>query len=67
MSNQTIVPDNIRLLAEQAGLTKALTLFPDGVKSSIERGTRPVGDHKGVTPTSSPASLFDPTRFEVRS
>jgi hypothetical protein len=57
-------PDQLRLLCEQAGLSRALELFPDGVKAAAERGLRPVGDHKGISPIAAPAPVFDPTRFE---
>jgi hypothetical protein len=64
MGVESKVPEHIRLAAEQAGLGKALKLFPDGVIAAYERGTRPVGDHPGISPTASPAPVFDPTRFE---
>jgi hypothetical protein len=64
MSEASNLPDHIRLAAEQAGLGKALTLFPEGVIAAYERGLRPVGDHPGIAPTSSPAPTFDPSRFE---
>ena len=58
-------PESIRLLAEQAGLAKALKLFPDGVKNAIERGSKPIGDPpKGHVPTASPAPVFNPAAFE---
>ena len=57
-------PEQLRLLCEQAGLSRALELFPDGVKAAAERGLRPVCDHKGISPIASPAPVFDPTRFE---
>jgi hypothetical protein len=57
--------DRLRILAEQAGLNRALRLFPDGVKAAAERGLRPLGDHaKGHVPTAHPAPVFDPTQFE---
>lgn len=59
------ISDTVRLLAEQAGLAKALKLFPDGVKGAVDRGTKPIGDPpKGHVPTASPAPVFDPTDFE---
>jgi hypothetical protein len=64
MSEAPTLPDHIRLAAEQAGLGKALTLFPEGVIAAYERGTRPVGDHPGISPTASPAPVSDPSRFE---
>ena len=64
MSNAPDIPEHVRMLAEQAGLERALEKFPDGVLAAAERGLRPLGDHKGVTPTASPAPVFDPARFE---
>jgi hypothetical protein len=65
MSDESKVPDTVRLLAEQAGLGRALELFPDAVKAAVERGSRPIGEHsKGVPSVASPASVFDPARFE---
>ena len=61
------IPDHIRLAAEQAGLGKALKLFPDGVKAAAERGLRPVGDPpNGHVPTASPAPVFNPAAFEQK-
>ena len=57
--------DTVRVLAEQAGLAKALKLFPDGVKSAVERGIKPLGDPpKGYNPIASPAPVFNPAAFE---
>ena len=65
MSEASNNPESIRLLAEQAGLAKALKLFPDGVKAAIERGLKPIGDPpKGHVPTASPAPVFHPAAFE---
>ena len=65
MSDALNNPESIRLLAEQAGLAKALKLFPDGVKAAIERGLKPIGDPpKGLVPTASPAPVFNPAAFE---
>jgi hypothetical protein len=65
MSNAADVPESMRRLAEQAGLAKALKLFPDGVRAAAERGLRPLGDPpKGHVPTASPAPVFNPDRFE---
>ena len=59
------ISDTVRLLAEQAGLGKALKLFPEGVKSAVERGVKPIGDPpKGHVPTASPAPVFNPAAFE---
>jgi hypothetical protein len=55
----------VRLLAEQQGLSKALKLFPDGVKAAAERGLKPLGElPKGTTSISSPAPIFNPARIE---
>jgi hypothetical protein len=65
MSDAPDISESTRLLAEQAGLAKALKLFPDGVKTAIERGTKPLGDPpKGYGPTASPAAVFNPAAFE---
>ena len=67
MSNASGIPEAIRLLAEQAGLAKALKLYPDGVKAAAERGLKPVGDPpKGHVPTASPAPVFNPAAFEQK-
>jgi hypothetical protein len=59
------ISDTARLLAEQAGLDKALKLFPAGVKAAVERGLKPIGDPpKGHVPTASPAPVFNPAAFE---
>lgn len=65
MSDALKIPEAVRLLAEQQGLSKALRLFPDGVKAAAERGLKPLGElPQGTTPISSPAPIFDPARFE---
>jgi hypothetical protein len=65
MSDTSDISESTRLLAEQAGLAKALKLFPDGVKAAIERGLKPLGDPpKGHVPTASPAPVFNPAAFE---
>ena len=65
MSDASKTPEHIRLLAEQQGLSKALKLFPDGVKAAVERGLKPLGElPKGTTSISSPAPIFNPARFE---
>lgn len=64
MTNSSDIPEAARVLAGQAGLAKALKLFPDGVKAAAERGLRPLGDPpKGHVPTASPAAVFDPAAF----
>jgi len=64
MSSAADNSEAVRLLAEQAGLEKALKLFPDGVKAAAERGTKPLGDPpKGHVPTASPAPVFNPAAF----
>jgi len=68
MSDTAAVPESVRLLAGQAGLAKALKLFPDGVKAAVERGSRPLGEPpKGTSPIVQPAPVFDPTAFERQS
>jgi hypothetical protein len=65
MSDASNIPESTRLLAEQAGLAKALKLFPDGVKTAAERGLKPLGDPpKGHVPTASPAPVFNPAAFD---
>jgi dihydroorotase len=65
MSDAPKTPDAVRLLAEQQGLAKALKLYPDGVTAAAERGLKPLGAlPKGTTSISSPAAVFNPTRFE---
>ncbi len=65
MSDASDLPESTRRLAEQAGLAKALKLFPDGVKSAAERGLRPLGDPpNGHVSTASPAPVFNPAAFE---
>jgi hypothetical protein len=65
MGNAPDISEVTRLLAEQAGLAKALKLFPDGVKAALERGMKPLGDPpKGHMPTASPAPVFNPAAFE---
>lgn len=60
-------PEAVRLAAEQAGLGKALKLFPEGVKVTFERGMRPLGEvPKGTPPLLHPAPVFDPVRFESK-
>ena len=65
MSDASKISETVRLLAEQHGLSKALKLFPDGVKAAAERGLKPLGElPKGTTSISSPAPIFNPARFE---
>ena len=65
MTDPSDIPESTRLLAEQAGLAKALKLFPDGVKAAAERGLKPLGDPpKGHVPSASPAPVFNPVAFE---
>jgi hypothetical protein len=59
------LPDPIRLVAEQQGLSRALKLYPDVVRAAAERGLRSLGaPPPGASPIVSPAPVFDPTRFE---
>ena len=65
MSDAPKIPEAVRLLAEQHGLSKALKLFPEGVKAAVERGLKPLGAlPAGTTSISSPAPIFNPARFE---
>jgi hypothetical protein len=65
MSDASKTSDTVRLLAEQHGLSKALKLFPEGVKAAAERGLKPLSAlPKGTTSISSPAPVFNPARFE---
>jgi len=65
MSDDVKIPDRLRALAEQLGLKRALQLFPDEVMAAAERGLRPLGEAPaGQSPIASPASMFDPVRFE---
>ena len=65
MSDAPKTPEAVRLLAEQQGLSKALRLYPDGVTAAVERGLKPLGAlPQGTTSISSPAPVFNPTRFE---
>ena len=67
MSEATIL-EAVRLIAERRGLSKALKLFPDGVKGAAEKGLKPLGaPAQGISPTASPASVFNPARFESKS
>ena len=65
MSDASKAPESVRLAAEQHGLSKALKLFPEGVKAAVERGLKPLGElPAGTTSISSPAHIFNPARFE---
>jgi hypothetical protein len=65
MSDASDSPEAIRVLAQQAGLARALELFPDEVKAAAERGLRPLGEPPaGTSPILSPAPIFDPTQYE---
>jgi hypothetical protein len=66
MSDTSNNAEAIRLAAEQAGLGKALKLFPDGVKAAAERGLRPLGaPPAGTSPIVTPAGVFNPARYET--
>jgi hypothetical protein len=57
--------DSLRLLAEQAGLKRALDKFPDGLKGAAERGLRPLGAMPaGNSPITHPAHVFKPIKSE---
>jgi len=65
MSESAKVPEDVRRMAEQHGLAKALKLFPEGVKAAAERGLKPLGaPPKGTSPIASPAAVFNPARFD---
>jgi hypothetical protein len=68
MSEPASASESLRLAAEQRGLSKAMKLFPDGVKGAIEMGLKPLGTPaQGISPTASPASAFNPARFEQKT
>jgi hypothetical protein len=57
----TLTSDQLRLLAEQADLKRALEKFPDGLKGAAERGLRPLGAMPaGNSPITHPAHVFKP-------
>ena len=59
--------EQIRLLAEQAGLGKAFALAPEIVAACVERGQQPFSEPPAtLTPLTAPAALFDPASFEPR-
>ena len=65
MADPPNIPEAVRLMAERAGLSRALKLFPDGIKAAAERGLRPLGEPpKGTSPIVSPAAIFNPARSE---
>jgi hypothetical protein len=65
MSEAANIPEHIRVLAEQAGLARALKLFPDGVNAAAERGLRPLGELPASQSTTTQlAHVFNPARFE---
>jgi hypothetical protein len=65
MSNNSELPEALRMLAEQAGLKRALEMFPDDVKAAAERGHRPIGAMPpGNPPLTHPAQIFDPEQRE---
>jgi dihydroorotase len=66
--DETSIKEQLRLAAEQRGLSKALKLFPDGVKAASERGMKALGTPtQGISPIASPASIFNPVRFEQKT
>jgi hypothetical protein len=65
MTDTEKLPDNIRIVAEQQGLSRALKLYPDAIKAAVEHGLRPLGaPPAGTSPVASPAPVFEPTTFE---
>jgi hypothetical protein len=67
MGDASNVSDRVRLLAEQAGLERALKLAPDTVTAAAERGLRPLGKvPAGLAPLTTPAPVFDPASTEPK-
>jgi hypothetical protein len=65
MSDEAKPAEHVRVIAEQAGIKRALELFPEAVNAAAERGLRPLGDPPaGIPPTAAPAPVFDPASFE---
>jgi hypothetical protein len=65
MSETPKFPDSVPVIAEQSGIARALTLFPDQVRAAAERGLRPLGDlPPGNSAVTHPAAVFDPARCE---
>ena len=65
MSDASGDPEDLRRAAEQAGLLRALKLFPGGVQAAIQRAARSLGSPpQGTPPLIHPAPVFDPARFE---
>jgi hypothetical protein len=57
--------EQIRVLAEQAGLGKAFQLAPKIVAACVERGQHPLTDPP-KSPITTPAPVFDPAGFESK-
>jgi hypothetical protein len=67
VSDASKVSDRVRLLAEQAGLERALKLAPEIVAGAAERGLKPFGKlPAGLTSTTTPAPVFDPAEYEPK-
>jgi hypothetical protein len=65
MSDASNMPESVRLAAEQHGLGRALESFPEIFKDAAERGLNPLGEpRQGLPPTTSPAPIFNPARFD---
>jgi hypothetical protein len=65
MSDETRPAEHVRVIAEQAGIARALELFPEAVNAAADRGLRPLADPPtGHSPTAHPAPVFDPASFE---
>jgi hypothetical protein len=65
MSDASKVSENIRALAEQAGLGNAFKLAPEIVAACVERGQHPLSKSPAaLTPLTAPAPMFDPAAFE---
>jgi hypothetical protein len=65
MSDTSKVAENIRALAEQAGLGKAFKLAPEIVATCVERGQHPL-TQPAASPLTTPAPVFDPASFELK-
>jgi len=65
VSNASKAPEDIRALAEQAGLGNAFRIAPDIVAACVERGQHLL-TNPPASPLTTPAAVFDPASFETR-
>jgi len=65
MSDASKASENIRALAEQAGLGNAFRLAPDIVAACIQRGQHPL-TNPPASPLTTPAPVFDPASLETK-